>query len=143
MASTTLTITLRWTSLKGGEVRQANWGIGEGISGMEHRQPLSIVAIFGKDFTDADVNSAQAGLMKLGFDRNLFTPSLPPKLSVGLDPDADQEEIQKVATFLEGVEHVDILRSVIRVGTRIARERVLGSAMYKGTLARSRTADRS
>jgi len=77
---------------------------------MEPRQPLSIVAIFGKDYTEADVNLAQAGLMKMGFIRTFLMTSPPPKLSVALAPDADEERIQEVANFLEGVEHVDAVR---------------------------------
>jgi hypothetical protein len=77
---------------------------------MERRQPPSIVAIFGKDYTDADVNLAQAGLMSMGFDRTFLMTSRPPKLSVALAPDADQERIKEVANFLEGVEHVDAVR---------------------------------
>ena len=36
----------------------------------------AIVAIFGKDYTDADVNLAQAGLMNMGFDWTFRSPVL-------------------------------------------------------------------
>lgn len=84
---------------------------------------MSIVAIFDKDYTDADLDSAQAGLMKLRFDRTFLMTSLPPKLSVALAPDAHHKRIQEVATFLEGVEHVNGVRISYPSGIRIARER--------------------
>lgn len=78
---------------------------------MEERQPLSIVAIFAKDFTDADVELAKSGLTGLGF-KNLWlmTSPVPPKLSVALAPDADQKRIDEVVAFLEGVGHVEGVR---------------------------------
>ena len=44
---------------------------------MERRQPLSIVAIFGKDYTDADLNLAQGGLMKMGFELSVAMKKSP------------------------------------------------------------------
>lgn len=77
---------------------------------MEERQPLSIVAIFAEEFTDSDVKFAKAGLLGLGFDRLWLMTSRPPKLSVALAPDANQERIDEVAAFLENVEHVEGVR---------------------------------
>lgn len=78
---------------------------------MEERQPLSIVAIFAKDFTDADVEFAKSGLTGLGFKKLwLMTSPVPPKLSVALAPDADEERIDEVVAFLRGVEHVEAVR---------------------------------
>jgi hypothetical protein len=77
---------------------------------VEQRQPLSIVAIFAEDFTDADVESAKSGLLGLGLDRPWLMTSRPPKLSVALAPDANQKRIDEVVAFLEGVEHVEGVR---------------------------------
>jgi|HubBroStandDraft_6_1064221.scaffolds.fasta_scaffold462235_2 hypothetical protein len=76
---------------------------------MEHRQALSIVAILG-EHTEADVNVAKAGLMKLGLDRLHLITSQPPKLSVALAPDVDEQRIEEVTAFLGGVQQVDAVR---------------------------------
>ena len=77
---------------------------------MEERQPLSIVGIFDKDFTDADVEFAKSGLTERGLDRLYLMTSLPPKLSVALARDAGQERIDEVVAFLKGVDHVGGVR---------------------------------
>jgi len=61
--------------------------------------------MFGKDFTDADVEFAKSGLLGLGLHRLYLMTSLPPKLSVALSPDADQERIEEVVALLKSVEH--------------------------------------
>ncbi len=77
---------------------------------MVERQPLSIVAIFSEDYTEADVNSAKAELMKLGFDRLYLMTSQPPRLSVALSADENQDRIDEVVALLGGVEHVEGVR---------------------------------
>jgi hypothetical protein len=77
---------------------------------MKEGQPLSIVAIFDEDFTDSDVEAAKSGLIELGLNRLYLMTSLPPKLSVALTPDADQERIDEVVAWLTGVEHVEGVR---------------------------------
>ena len=80
------------------------------IGAMREGQPLSIVAIFDKGFTDSDVDAAKSGLIELGLNRLYLMTSMPPKLSVVLSPDADQERIDEVVGFLAGVEHVEGVR---------------------------------
>jgi hypothetical protein len=75
---------------------------------MEEREPL-IVAIFDKNFTDIDMKFARTSLMELGLKRVYFLttePATETSVFVTLDPDTDQERIDEVVTFLEGVEHV-------------------------------------
>lgn len=77
---------------------------------MKEGQPLSIVAIFDKDFTDSDMEAAKSGLIELGLDRLYLMTSMPPKLSVALSPDADQQRIDQVVGFLTGIDHVEGVR---------------------------------
>ena len=77
---------------------------------MKEGQPLSIVAIFDKGFAYADVEAAESGLIELGLNRLYLMTSMPPKLSVALNPDADQERIDEVVDFLTGIEHVEGVR---------------------------------
>jgi len=80
----------KWTEIR--SAYPANSGTsGERIGPMGVRQPLSIFATFAKDFTDANVEFAKSGLFELGLDRLYVMQSLPPKLSVALPQDADQE----------------------------------------------------
>ncbi len=65
---------------------------------MEHRQAPFIVAILGENYTEADVTLAKAGLMTLGLDRLHLITSQPPKLSVALAPDVDEERIEEVTS---------------------------------------------
>ncbi|MGP0031993.1 MAG: hypothetical protein ACLPVF_15995 [Acidimicrobiales bacterium] len=75
-----------------------------------NRQPLSVVAVFTKDFAEVDVETAKSGLDQLGFKKLWLMTGLPPKLSVAMAPDAEQERIDEVVAFLEGVEHVEAVR---------------------------------
>jgi hypothetical protein len=77
---------------------------------MKEGQSLSIVVIFDEDFTDSDGEAAKSGLIDLGLDRLYLMTSLPPKLSVALASDADQERMEEVVTYLNGVEHVEEVR---------------------------------
>jgi len=80
---------------------------------VEERQPLSILAIlaiFAEDVTDADVEFAKSGLLGLGLDRLWLMTGRPPKLLVALAPDANQQRIDEVVAFLEGVEQVEGVR---------------------------------
>jgi hypothetical protein len=77
---------------------------------VQERQSLSIVAILAEDFTDADVEFAKSGLLRLGLDRLWLMPGHPPKLTMTLALDANQERIDEVVAFLKGVEHVEGVR---------------------------------
>jgi hypothetical protein len=77
---------------------------------MREGQPLSIVAIFDKGFTESDVEAAKSGLIELGLNRLYLMTSLPPKLSVALSPDTDQKRIDEVMAFLTGIDHVEGVR---------------------------------
>lgn len=77
---------------------------------MKERQPLSIMAIFGEDFTDADVEFAKSGLLGLGVDRPWLMTGHPPKLTMAPAHDANQERIDQLVAFLKGVEHVEGVR---------------------------------
>jgi hypothetical protein len=81
---------------------ESNWNHGASSA-------LFIVAILG-EHTEADVNVAKAGLMKLGLDRLHLITSQPPKLSVALAPDVDEQRIEEVTAFLGGVQQVDAVR---------------------------------
>jgi hypothetical protein len=56
------------------------------------------------------VDFAKSVLFEPGLDRVYVMQSLPPKLSVALPQDADQERIDGVVAFLRGVEHVEGVR---------------------------------
>jgi hypothetical protein len=77
---------------------------------MREDQPLSIVAIFDNGFTESDVEAAKSGLIELGLNTLYLMTSLPPKLSVAMSPDTDQERIDEVMAFLTGIEHVEGVR---------------------------------
>jgi hypothetical protein len=77
---------------------------------MEAQQPPSVLVIFSKDYTDDDVELAASGLVERGFHRLRQLRSRPPKLIVALDDDASQEQVEDVAAFLSGIEHVEGVR---------------------------------
>jgi hypothetical protein len=77
---------------------------------MTEGEPLSIVAIFDKGFTDSDLDAARSGLIELGLNCLYLMTSMPPKLSVALSPDADQKRIDEVVGFLNGIDHVEGVR---------------------------------
>ena len=77
---------------------------------MEAQQPPSVLVIFTKDHTDDDVELAASGLAERGFHRLRRLSSRPPKLIVALGDDVSQEQIEDVATFLSGIEHVEGVR---------------------------------
>ena len=84
---------------------------GEMIGSMEVQQPASVLVIFTKDYTDDDVGLAATGLAERGFHQLRRLNSRPPKLIVALGKDASPEQIENVATFLSGIDHVEGVRA--------------------------------
>jgi hypothetical protein len=80
------------------------------MQSVDVRQPLSIMAVFSRDYTDEDMEVATSGLTERGFNRLRLLTSRPPKLMVTLGDDASQDQIEEVSNFLSDIEHVEVVR---------------------------------